>query len=199
MTAATWSAIAASLSALSAFLVMRIQRRNFLESVSPQIVIDEWSREDNDAIRFEKIRNVGRGVALHLIVNAGDVPRGDRPIAVMNTMRLPVVANEPVTVEDGSIRLWWPNAPNPDAGEPRHVAVEIKMYCWDTGGRRHETIYTLNVFGLVPLPILADSIAPGVMFSQRRTIVRSVRRLNAEARLRRIPLIGRAFRERAKK
>src|SRR5688500_7350246 len=43
--AAFLSATAASFSALSAFLVMRIQRRNYLESVRPELVIEGWTVE----------------------------------------------------------------------------------------------------------------------------------------------------------
>ena len=73
LTAGAWSAFAATLSAVSAFLMWRIQRRASLESARPEIVLDLWGRhtEDGsegrlDVITFQMIRNVGSGPALHL-------------------------------------------------------------------------------------------------------------------------------------
>jgi len=68
ITAATWSAIAASFSALSSFLIMLIHRRNLLESVRPELILDDWSRlaegegdTTHDVLVFTAVRNVGRG------------------------------------------------------------------------------------------------------------------------------------------
>jgi hypothetical protein len=55
------SAIAASCSALSAFLVMTIQRRNLMESVRPELIPLEWARSEegegermHDVVAFRK-------------------------------------------------------------------------------------------------------------------------------------------------
>src|SRR5262245_47713927 len=67
ITPSFWSAIAATASAVTAMLAMRIQRRNLLESVRPELVLDRWTRtrEPHDVIGVGVVRNVGKGVALN--------------------------------------------------------------------------------------------------------------------------------------
>jgi hypothetical protein len=192
--AAMCSAAAASFSAFSAFLVMRIHRRNYLESVSPQIVLEGWSREaephsypGTEVVKFTSVKNIGRGVALHLIVNTANVAEGDFPLATMSTLRLPALGtNDIASVDDGSIVLWWANAKQTTAGS-KFIPIEITIYCWDTGDRRHETQYHLMVYELSQPHVMTNAIAPGVM-SARRTIVEPVWRLKraAKARERRV-------------
>jgi hypothetical protein len=57
---------------------MRIQRRNFLEFVRPEIVLEGWARgniDGQDVLSFETVRNVGKGVALHIYMNAGSTTK----------------------------------------------------------------------------------------------------------------------------
>ena len=70
MTAAFWSAVAASFAALSSLLIFLVQRRTLLESARPELILDGWSREtvgqgegQHEVIAFQTIRNVGRGTA----------------------------------------------------------------------------------------------------------------------------------------
>jgi len=83
---AIWSAVAASFAALSAFLTMRIHRRNFIESVRPELVLEDWTRTEqrSDTITFRRIRNVGRGPAFRIMLNC-HVEAGNRPQAVCSS------------------------------------------------------------------------------------------------------------------
>ena len=70
MSAAIWSAIAATSSASCAFLILLIQRRNYFDSVRPDLVLSGWKREQttvaghfSDEVTFNTIRNIGRGAA----------------------------------------------------------------------------------------------------------------------------------------
>jgi hypothetical protein len=187
---AIWSAIAASCSALTAFFVMRIQRRNFLESVRPQIVLEGWKREKvngEDTLTFNTVRNVGKGVALHMYMNAGSTTEGtiNAPSgalrAAMGTERYPLLAvNEKVQL-DCRIGLFWANAQSTNS--MRFIPVTIQIFCWDTGDRRHETRYELMVFDLGKQHHGLSDLAPGVSFSTRRITHRSVRALRAIKRV----------------
>ena len=87
-----WSAVAASFAALSAVLMVFIQHRNLVESARPELVLAGWSRKvgqgegAHDVIAFQTIRNVGRGPALHLSLNAHHMT-DNRSTAVMASRR----------------------------------------------------------------------------------------------------------------
>jgi hypothetical protein len=193
MSAALWSAVAATCSALTAFFVMRIQRRNFLESVRPQIVLEEWSRakdSEPDALSFNAVRNVGKGVALHVHMNAGATTKGtvDRPSgaprAAMSTARYPVLASNDRAELGCTILLFWQNAKSKDGGT-KSIPLTIQIFCWDTADRRHETRYELMVFERTALHQVTSDVAPGVTFGTRRVTHRSVRALRLARRVKR--------------
>jgi hypothetical protein len=76
-----WSAVAATFSALSSWLIWRTQRRNLLESVRPEIMLDQWVRRSlgeaehkHEQLIFSELKNIGRGSALHLYVRVTRSP-----------------------------------------------------------------------------------------------------------------------------
>ncbi len=80
-TPAVWSAVAASLSAVSAFLMWRIQRCNFFEASRPELVLTGWRRQPNfeggssdETIFFDTVRNIGQGAAVGVSIK-GDFPK----------------------------------------------------------------------------------------------------------------------------
>lgn len=198
--AAIWSAVAASLSALSAFLVMRIQRRNLLESVRPEIVLTGWGRQTkgagdsaHDVITVQILRNVGRGPALSVVVNATGTFRENRPTYGMSTVYLPIVApNETVDI-NSEIGVWWKNVAAVE-GDDRYVGLRVRIHCWDSRGMRHETRYTAVASQRTHHVVMANAVAPGLMLSTRVTVTRSVRLLKFVGLFRRVPLLGRVSR-----
>ena len=83
ITAATWSAIAATLSAVAAFLLWRTEHRSFQHSARPEVVVTGWARDASakpDKITFNAIENVGHGSALHIHMNAFSIADDDRPM-----------------------------------------------------------------------------------------------------------------------
>ena len=179
-TTAIWTAVAAMLAVLISGLILLIQRRNLLESARPELVLTGWSRRvegegdaAHDRICFQTIGNVGRGVALH--VNIGAFHKVDtRPTAVMSTMSLPILAVDENKDVNGEIIVWWKNV-IPDGQRHKHLAIVIKILCWDTRGMRHETRY--NLFAIQPSPdtvVVPDPVAPGVMLGSRTTRTRPV-------------------------
>src|SRR5687767_151938 len=92
MPASGWSAVAASFSALSATVMVMIQRRNLLESVRPEIVLVGWGRKnwkmekvDCEIVSFSHVKNVGRGPALHVYMNGSQIEE-NLPQAIMSTL-----------------------------------------------------------------------------------------------------------------
>lgn len=124
--AAIWSAVAASFAALSSVLIMMIQRRNLLESARPELVLIGWSRQAcgqgdaaHEILGFERIKNVGRGPALHIVLNSSQIAN-NRPTAAMSTLRLPILAPNEESPIDGRISLWWKNVePNREGHKQR--------------------------------------------------------------------------------
>src|SRR5262245_50736519 len=122
MTAAFWSAIAATFSAISAFVVMMIQRRALLEAARPELVVDGWGREYRgegedtyEVITIKKIWNVGKGAALHVSFQMLD--QTDEPVALIPSVHIPIIgADERLEIGDNPIRLWWENAPRDKNG-----------------------------------------------------------------------------------
>jgi heme exporter protein D len=197
--AAIWSAVAASFAALSSFLIMLIQRRNLLESVRPELVLIGWTRTAegqvdaaHEVIAFQTIKNVGRGAALHIHLNAFHEV-AHRPTAVLSTTRIPILATNEATDVNRRIVVSWQNV-EPNEGV-KHLAITITIFCWDSRGMRHETRYSLFAVELSPHVVVADEIAPGVVLTHRTTTTRSVRVLKLFSKLGRIPGLGRWFRK----
>lgn len=198
-TAAIWSAIAASFAALSSFLIMLIQRRTLLESVRPELVLTGWDRKtegtgdvQRDVIIFKKVKNVGRGVAFHVNTFSLTQLVQNKPTVMMSNIRLPLLAVNEESDVDGRIMVWWDNVVGEQYGFKR-VPVQITLLSWDSRGRRHETIYSIMVIALCGQTLVADEIAPGVMYSSRRTTIRPVWLLKLKRAIGKIPLLGRPF------
>ena len=206
--AALWSAVAATFAATSAFLTWRVQRRNLLESMRPELVLTGWDRRSrgqgdaqHEVVAFQKIKNVGRGAALHVVLNCHH-ELDNRPTAGMSTTRFAIVAPGEELQVEGDIIVWWKNVPERDGA--KYLPMSITGMCWDAGGMRHETKYSLMATPLGPAAWTGgDALAPGLIFTTRRTTTRSVRllkldrwRQNQVARLQRWPLLGRLLKTR---
>jgi hypothetical protein len=180
--AAIWSAVAASFAALSSFLTMRIQRRNLLESIRPELVLIGWERwtengegTGTDILRFRTIKNVGRGVAYHIYMSQGG--KVVIPLAAgLLATRVPVIlgANEPAEI-DGQIMLWWENVKLNELGL-RETYIIARIFCMDSCGVRYETQYNLLAAELSSIPlVMSNEIAPRVALLGRRTTTQSLR------------------------
>ena len=151
-----------------------------------------WSRArrgegdvGHEVIKFETIKNVGRGAALH--VHLGGMQEIDgRPTAILSTKRLPILAVNETSDVNGEITVWWKNV-HPDVSGNKYLPISIRIFCWDSRGRRHETKYSLFIVELNGKVILTDDIAPGVALSTRTTVSKSVRALKIRAKLASIP------------
>jgi hypothetical protein len=172
ISAATWSAVAATLSAFVAVMAWRIQLLNLRESVRPVLVLEEWRHREMksgevtyDEVGFKAVRNVGRGVAMHVSVGAGFM-EGNCPVATMQIVREPVIAAGDVFDVDGSVTIWWKNL-KPHANGDKYLFLPVVVRFWDTRNEFHETIYHLLVVEphKSDTTFSSDSIARGVMLT----------------------------------
>jgi hypothetical protein len=179
--AATWSAVAASFAAISSLMIMLIQRRNLLESVRPELVLTGWDRESRgqgdsarDVITVKTIKNVGRGPALHVHMSCFNNAEG-RPTAMGSTVHDPIIAAGESRDLNGAINLWWKNV-NLDTDANKYQGIDVKVFCWDTRGIRHEVRYgLLAIKNVLPQDVGDPSaVAPGVMLGTRTTLSRPV-------------------------
>jgi hypothetical protein len=152
-----------------------------MESVRPEIMLDDWARREEpdgrSVITFVAIRNVGRGAALHVIVN-GTKLISKRPVAVLSTLHIPIIAPNGSLEADNEINVWWQNV---TGNEHKSLHLPLTVMCWDSYEQRHETTYRLLVMqdeigvgGVITL-------APGVRLLNRTSITKSVRRLRFSA------------------
>jgi len=171
LSAPGWAGVAAAFSALSSFLIWRVQRSNLLESVRPELVLLSWYRvagRDKDSaeqICFRKIRNVGRGVALHVRLHAHE-QAGDRPTAIMSSMTIPLVAANDEMLLECQISVWFKNVPI--IGETRALGITVGATCYDSRGNLYRTEHNLIVVERGEL--LTDQIADGVTMSRTVTM-----------------------------
>ncbi|MCB7130373.1 MAG: hypothetical protein J3T61_12645, partial [Candidatus Brocadiales bacterium] len=135
MTAAVWSAIAATFAAASSFMIFLIQRGNLLESVRPELVLTNWERHvegkgaaAREVLCFRNIRNVGRGAAMHVVINLDRF--GDPPTASLGTISRPILTPDEGSQIDAQISLWWKNVA-PFKGT-KYLRINLVIFCWDS-------------------------------------------------------------------
>lgn len=195
--AAFWSAIAATVSAVAALVALSVNRANLRQSVKPEIQLLEWSRSivergesAIDTIRIGTLKNVGRGVAMHVIVNVErNMRRNHIPLALMSTTMLPLLAAGESHKAEIEIMLIWENVKESKAG--KWIGPRISVLCADTINRRHQTTFDLFVIDKSRgNSVVSHSIAPGVMLTTRTSSSRSVRGLQLQRLVSRVPGLG---------
>jgi hypothetical protein len=183
--ASIWSAVAASFSAISSFLIYFIHRRNLFESVRPELVLADWARKEegegksrHDVITFKTIRNVGRGPAIHVIAkNEDGVPR-----YIFGCNFIPIIPPGEDALANGSIDIWWKNV-QPNTQGRLFLGIDVKILCWDRRGNQHITRHTLTAvpMGQNQLAMEGD-LAKGLMSGVRLTSTRSAWLVKLQAR-----------------
>jgi hypothetical protein len=190
ISAAAWSAVAATCSAIAASLTYFIHRRNMLDAARPELIIEGWARGTRslnvDTITLTKIRNVGRGSALHVMAQ-GSRFKDRKPIYLMSAATLSIVAPSDSADMNAEIVIFWKSVPE-DNGL-RLLGVKVVLLSWDLRGHRHATTYRLVVQPSDtrnPIAGVSD-VVPGVGVLHRTTRSRPVWRLRVMNRFRRVP------------
>jgi hypothetical protein len=197
--AAIWSAVAASFAALSSLLIMLIQRRNLLETTQPVFVLAGWSRRTegqgagaHEVIRVKSIRNVGKGLGLHLYFRVLEMA-AVAPTAVMPTIVLPLlVPNEELEI-GAEIVVWWKNVTTQSTGG-KVLPINFSVTCFDSRGTRHMTLYRLILLERADPVAGATMVAPGLAVLSRTNTTTAGWWIRCAGRLVKVPWVGRAFR-----
>jgi len=194
-----WAAIAATFAAISSFLIMLAQRRNLLESAKPELVLYEWERENrgkgesfHEVIKFKKIKNVGRGIALHCYF-MGYKEKDKKPISTVSALAQAVIASNELIEINGEIIIWWKNAEN-NRALGKYIIAPVSILSWDSIGYRHLTKYTLFIYENKAMNMNPKQIAPGIEMLSRTTKSQAVWFLKIKKRVRKIPLLGKMIR-----
>jgi hypothetical protein len=195
---AIWSAIAATFSALSAFIMVMIHRRNLLDAARPELVITGWKRatelddggQPYESITFATIRNIGRGAAFNVYAGSKLQAVGDHLlVGGPGTVVAVIPAGEKEDVE-GYVQTYvhWDRLKR-GSSHVRTVDIPITLRSVDARGMQHSTEYLLQVFDEshwaqytiqhphVRLLAFSDDIAPGIRMLHRRTTTRPMWRV----------------------
>jgi len=177
MDASAWSAIAAFLSLFVACLMLIYQSRTYREQARPELIISDFKRTKNertgnDQISFSRIKNVGKGSALHMSVNSFHLACDDRATAIMASYQSPIVSIGEEVVADCSIDLFWQHI----TGKPgsKSISIPIDILCWDTTGVRYHTKYYLHASEILSNNFYASEVADKLMLGARSVVIQPV-------------------------
>jgi len=195
-TASIWSAVAASFSAIAALTIMIIQRKSLHEASKPIVILDDWSRNkssefgiERDILKFNRINNSGKGSAYHIYINVNEneIVEGKVPTVAMNTTTVVILPPEKEKFLETEISLIWQNAQARDS-QIKFIPIEIKIYCWCSSNRRHETIYRLIAYELDDRRIAdKNQVAKNVSLVSMQSTSHSVLKLKFLRALLKIP------------
>lgn len=190
--AAVFSVVAGACSAIASFQIMRIQHRNRLDAVRPELLLTSWTRTQQpsgdgaEILAFQTITNVGKGAATNMLFASPDFDT-ERPTAMLSTIHLPILPAGDSRALDGRVMVCWANVPKSSNGI-RYLHLAIKIDCTDSIGIRHQTEYRYFVQppgDYSPLMGMPE-VAPGMALTQRTTKSRSLRRLRLIANAQRV-------------
>lgn len=178
MNPAHWSAIAAMFSALSALLIMRIQKRSLLDAARPELVVEDWDREDatrysdRELLRFRTLRNVGRGTAFDINIGGGVYKDDPNDFSLRQKVHTPgihwqdlhiLTANESLEFKTRAILFW-----DLIKGERRekYYYFRITIRCRDSLKLCHLIEYEFRVTPYDDLH-LEEDVVPGIFLISR--------------------------------
>ena len=187
--AAGWAAIAAGFSGFSSFMIWRVQRQNFLESIKPELVIEGWARQagkvaGQEVLYLDVIRNVGKGPAHRVFVSSYQQTE-DAPVCIMDSIWVPIIPAGESHEAFGKIELFWNNVQLIEGF--KYMSVNVTIVAWDSYDNRYETVYPLFI-ATADQDIItgSDRIAPNVSLTHREVSRRRVWTVKLQARLKRL-------------
>ncbi len=184
---AFWAALAAIGSATAAWLSWRVQRRNYLDSIRPEIHLDGWKfnpdveNGNRGRIGLENIENFGRGPASPILMNVVQPGLGRRFSASMSTNAIHLLRPNEKKEIKSQVRIFWDKTMN----TPRIMFIRLQVITWDRDRNRHTTTYDLTAFEDVGTVMAgAEELAPGLYTLPRGYKFQSATALRWEKRLR---------------
>lgn len=150
ITPAAWSAVAATCSVFCSAMMLWINRRNFIESVKPQVLFDGWemvpeqnSKWQAEIIKIRKLRNVGKGPALFGWINQRF---DEHPGFGMTTRSVPYIPPNGEIELNLEAQVVWDFIKEREPGSGvKMIAPAIDIWVWDSHGRRHDARFQLLI------------------------------------------------------
>lgn len=169
---AIWSATAASLSAITAYLTFRIHSTNSRETIRPELVVKGWERtgttESPEEIHLGPIKNIGRGAAFNIWTKCLGRHEGI-VTASMVPISLPVLAANDEHELSESIRINWRSIRNASELEDQ-CSVPLTLTYSDSRGCWYVTTYHLFIHESQSYEIVGvTTAAPGLFILHRDT------------------------------
>lgn len=195
--AAVWSAIAASFSALAAYLSWRAQIKTLKHTFRPELVLSGWKRTSvTDAsgpeLIFSEVKNTGRDTALHVFINVFERTSDGRPMAMAGSVSVPSLAPNEVARVDGGIVVFWQNVTS-SLLATKMLGLRVTIHYWDHLGSRHTGTASLVIMQDPSQPVgNVAQVAPGVYLQSFSTVSTPVWQLKLRALVNRIPFIRRS-------
>lgn len=182
------SAIAATFSAVAAIVLMVVHIRNRADSVRPEVILEDWSLEEEPqewgVIQIKKIRNEGKGSALHMrgqLKAPGEKPIGSGgPFLALFLDPVPVLSPGKELDVKCHAKFQWNGSI--DSMLPLHLTLFIA----DLHGRLHEMTYELVATKGEGIVGGVTNLAPGLDLTRRHTTVTTGWRLRLRSKRRRI-------------
>lgn len=190
--AAIFSAIAASFSAIAAFLTWRSQDQHLSESFKPEVVLGGWARPSVDCVTFTTVKNIGRGTAQPVVINGSDFAAGQSPLYTTSSISLPGLASGEERKVDGCINIVWANVA-PSMPSTKTLFIRVNCIYWDALSRRH--IVRTGLFVLQhtspSIQIDGDSIGRGISLGTVQVTISRVGWLKVRRWFWKVPLLSR--------
>jgi hypothetical protein len=192
------SAIAAIFAAFSSYFTMRIHKRNLLESVRPELVLENWASSwysGEQTITINEIKNIGRGVAYNISLTDSLCIDG-QSLEIISKIRIPILAPNESNNFDGKIIIKWESI-EPNKDRSKNLSVTISISCFDSRNQYYETKYNLFIEQSPNRPLLQseDEIVLGVKLENRKVIIKSAWRRNLAKKLMHNPIWGSSVKE----
>jgi len=147
ITAAGWSACAATFSALTAWLTWRIHQSNQIESVRPELVVEDWNASPLDDegcmdVSVPRIANHGKGTAYHVQLTF-PVSDSREPVEARVTRRIAMIASGKCFELNESLPIDVSSIPRFDTWNSGSIVVRLSFQ--DCFRRHYSTDYTIFV------------------------------------------------------
>jgi hypothetical protein len=180
------SALAATFSAIAAWLVLQIQRTNLRVSVQPRLVLSDWQFAREQGIwcaTVRSVKNVGKGPALQVLAMGTMRTRSGGKLQddwIHNSHCLhALMPEESARVVWHAFILWSTNNPLFPQLQGGHATFRIE-YADSMGNIYKDTVRVstmLDPAGPIDMSMLSNSVAPGLDIADYRTEVISRPRL----------------------
>ena len=177
---AAFSAIAAFVAAVTGVLNLRIQRRNIVEAVRPELVPLGWARagieerlydfdDESETVKFSKIRNVGKGAAYDIRFGSR-YSNVDAPIPRYSLGRkfIPSIAPGEIVEVHSDSWIDWAEIMASDNYGSKTATLHVMFTYVDTMNLQYRNNYQLKVSA--PWMEEQGDLAPGVEWSSRQSI-----------------------------